>query len=143
MGKRKGGRVYCPYCGRRAKLVDSKEVYGQSHGLIWLCRTCDARVGVHPESSQFKPLGTLANAETRAWRQRAHDAFDPLWRAKMRKEGCNRSKARQAGYEWLAQQLDIPIEECHIGMMDADMCQRVIAVIQEVQNENVAHDRNH
>lgn len=50
--------VFCPYCGERAEFVDSAEVYhGQSYGLIYLCRPCDAYVGCHECSSSF-PLST-------------------------------------------------------------------------------------
>lgn len=36
-------QVYCPYCDRLAEFVDSAEVYhGQSYGMIYLCRRCDA-----------------------------------------------------------------------------------------------------
>ena len=56
--------VMCPYCGERAVYTNSKEVYGRSYGMIYLCRPCDAYVGVHDGTA--KPLGRLANAELRA-----------------------------------------------------------------------------
>ena len=39
--------VYCPYCGQQAEYVDSKVIYGRSYGMAYLCRNCDAYVGVH------------------------------------------------------------------------------------------------
>lgn len=65
--------VICPYCGRSAEFVDSIAVYRRSYGMIYLCRPCDAYVGVHGRSDT--PLGRLANAELRRWKIAAHDAF--------------------------------------------------------------------
>ncbi len=58
----------------------------------------------------------------------AHAAFDPLWKAKQRKEGISASKARGAGYLWLANTLGIERKDCHIGMMDRATAQRVVAL---------------
>lgn len=33
-------KVICPYCGKPAEYVDSKEIYGISYGMIYLCRDC-------------------------------------------------------------------------------------------------------
>lgn len=118
--------VECPYCGRPALLTDSKEVYGTSYGMIWLCKPCNAYVGVHKDSKDHKPLGRLANAELRKSKQEAHAAFDPLWEGKMRRDNCSKSKARKAGYKWLANSLHIKYEHCHIGMFDVEMCKRVV-----------------
>jgi hypothetical protein len=122
--------VVCPYCGKDAVLVDSAEVYGRSYGLIYLCRPCKAWVGVHKGTE--KPLGRLANKELREAKKAAHAAFDPLWRAKIRRDGCSKSQARKAGYSWLAKQLGIHFSECHIGMFDVDLCEKVIAVCRAV-----------
>ncbi len=46
--------------------------------------------------------------------------FDPLWRDKKMK--------RKAAYTWLADQLGIHVNDCHIGMFDVDMCRRVVEV---------------
>lgn len=109
--------VICPYCHKPAELVDSIEIYGRSYGMAYLCRPCGAYVGCHKGTD--KPLGRLANAELRKWKMRAHAAFDWLWKGGF----MNRTKA----YAWLASELNIPKEKCHIGMMDIDMCQKVIA----------------
>lgn len=110
--------VICPYCGRAARLVDSARVYGTSYGKIWLCSgwpICDAYVGVH--SCTHAPLGRLANPELRAAKKAAHAVFDPLWKRGM--------MSRSEAYTWLAEQLGISMDECHIGMFDVDLCKRV------------------
>lgn len=59
--------VYCPYCGRQAEYVDSKVIYGRSYGMAYLCRNCDAYVGVHRGTDE--PLGRLADASLRKWKR--------------------------------------------------------------------------
>jgi len=127
--------VVCPYCGAPAVLVDSKEVYGRSYGNIWLCRPCRAWVGVHKvEGNENKPLGRLADESLRDWKKRVHAAFDPLWKAKMRRDGCSKGVARKAAYTWLAEQLGISVHRCHIGEFDDEMCQRALGAIRGLTN---------
>lgn len=116
----------CPYCKGKAVLVDSSFLYGgKSYGNVWMCHPCDAYVGTHPNG---KPLGRLANKELRELRKKAHAYFDRLWKAKMRRDKCSRSAARKAGYKWLAEQLDMPVEKCHIAMFGIRRCKKVIEV---------------
>lgn len=62
------------------------------------------------------PAGSeLANA-----RRAAHDAFDPLW-----KSG---TFARGVAYEWLASEMGLPIDLCHMILFDVAQCQRVVAI---------------
>jgi len=118
--------IECPYCHKESVLVDSKEIYGKSYGMSWWCRPCDAYVGCHEGTD--KPLGRLADKELREWKIKAHAAFDPLWRTKMRVSVCSKSKARRLGYKWLSNILNIDVKDCHIGMFDTDMCKRVVEV---------------
>lgn len=110
--------VICPYCGRSAEFVDSSVVYGKSYGPIYLCRCCDAYVGVHAGSD--KPKGRLANAELRKWKIAAHNAFDPLWKSGQ--------LSRKAAYKLLATRMGLPIERTHIGMFDVEQCKRVASI---------------
>jgi hypothetical protein len=117
----------CPYCGGLARhLKSSEKLYqGRDFGPMWVCFGCAAWVGCHPDGT---PLGRLANQELRWLKMQAHDAFDPLWKAKHAREGGPKKKARGAGYKWLARQLGIRFEECHIAMFDEDMCRRVAEI---------------
>ena len=112
----------CPYCGRPASLVTGKEIYPHrsdlNHLNFYQCKPCAAYVGTH--KGTFKPLGRLANAELRKAKIAAHAAFDPIWRSN--------NMSRGAAYKWLANQLGMTRDECHIGMFDLDQCQKVIAV---------------
>lgn len=118
--------VHCPYCRRNAQLVSGTTIYPHRPDLaekrFWRCGSCDAYVGCHEGTT--KPLGRLANAELRAWKQRAHAAFDPIWQ-----DGNMR---RERAYGWLARQLGISRPTCHIGMFDVEMCQKVVEVCKEM-----------
>lgn len=112
----------CPYCGSGTKLVDSSVVYNRSFGPVYVCKNfpeCDAYVGCHPKSLQ--PLGRLANRTLRAWKKNAHTLFDPLW-----KQGA---MSRREAYSWLAVEMDLPEEVCHIGMFDVEQCKEVVRVV--------------
>lgn len=114
-------KVLCDYCGKEAKLVGGNKIYPHRKDLynrkFWLCETCDAYVGTYKNNT---PLGRLANTELRAEKIKAHAAFDHLW-----KKG---TQSRSEAYEWLAKELKIPIEQCHIEMFDLDMCKKVISI---------------
>ena len=54
----------------------------------------------------------------------AHSAFDPLWK-------LGRME-RRAAYAWLAEQLGIRFQACHIGKFDVDRCKQVIEICRTV-----------
>ncbi|WP_448952181.1 zinc-finger-containing protein [Labrys neptuniae] len=120
----------CDYCQTMSELVTGADIYQHRPDLkdkrLYRCEPCGAWVGCHPGT--LKPLGRLANAELRAAKQRAHAAFDPLWKAKMLREGIKQHEARGAAYLWLAAELGIPGDDCHIGMFDVATCQRVVEI---------------
>lgn len=116
--------VICPYCGRRAEYVDSKIIYhGHSYGMIYICRPCNAYVGVHDGTDI--PKGSLANAEVRYWRRLAHAAFDPLW------QSGKFYRRRNDAYSWLSLKMGLPKENTHIGMFGVDACKKVIDIISQ------------
>jgi hypothetical protein len=115
----------CPYCNAKAALVTGKELYPFRADLhdkkFYRCSPCQAHVGCHPGT--LNPLGRLANAELRRAKMAAHEAFDPLWKSGQRK--------RASAYAWLAERLGIDKKDCHIGLMDIDMCRRVVEVCRD------------
>jgi hypothetical protein len=119
-----GWRPTCPYCAGKAELKESAEVYPnakQDYGPVWVCDTCDARVGCHP-NSDYAPMGRLANAELRRWKVKAHAAFDPLWR----RDGFSRSEA----YEYLRIRMG-EVKPVHIGDMGVAECRQVVEICEE------------
>jgi len=119
--------IECPYCGKLAALVDSSAVYKNSYGMIWLCQPCQAWVGVHKNDGENRPLGTLANDETRHARTMAHKRVDPIWQSR-HGQGLSKNKVRGSVYAWLAKELGIDPEDCHIGLFDLKTCVRVIEI---------------
>lgn len=115
--------VICPYCDKPAPLVTGKQVYPYRRDLwkkkFYLCRGCDAYVGCHPKSE--RPLGVPANKALRKLRRAAHDAFDPLWRHRMRV-----FHKRSHAYKWLAESLFIKTSDCHIGQFNEQQCEDTI-----------------
>lgn len=133
--------VICPYCGGPAKLLGSSEslYHGQNYGPVWICSdTCDARVGADRQTLQ--PLGRLANKELRALKIKTHALFDPLWR---HLEAAYpeltvfpkwiHSQARARAYAWLADQIGIAPDDCHIAMFDDYRCRAAIHFIESRQ----------
>lgn len=117
----------CPYCGSKAVLIDSKEIYGRSYGPAWACAMypkCDAYVGCHPRTTI--PLGRLSDRRLRQAKNRAHKAFDRLWR--------NGSMSRKESYVWLQERLGMTADECHIGMFDVGDCERVVMAVENFAN---------
>lgn len=121
--------VVCDYCNNEARLVGGDVIYPHRpdlHGLrFWHCGPCGAYVGCHKGTT--RPLGRLANAELRQAKQDAHAAFDPKWKFHTFRDGYQ-TMTRTMAYKWLAEQLGIPIEQCHIGMFDVETCGRVVEV---------------
>lgn len=117
--------VNCPYCTRAAKLVTGVVIYPHRPDLyekwFWQCAPCDAMVGTHVNSHRHHPLGRLANAELRTLKQRCHAIFDPVWK----KGGIDRNEA----YKRLAEKMNIPRTECHIGLFDEDRCRRALEIL--------------
>ena len=111
----------CPSCGRPAEFVENKEVYGRNIGksfMMWICRPCDARVGVHNNDPEH-PLGTMATKELRIWRMKAHSAIDPLWQdGPYYRKDIYRSLEKIFG------------REIHIGESDIETCQKIIEKFQ-------------
>lgn len=124
--------VVCDYCRAPATfLASSAPLYrGKDYGPAWACMGCQAWVGCHPGTE--RPLGRLADKELREWKRKAHAAFDPLWERKLATRRAERgpaypkAAARGSGYKWLAEQLRITREQCHIGMFDVETCKRVV-----------------
>ncbi len=117
----------CPYCQGTVTLHQSSDhIYRRDYGPVWQCEDCKAYVGCHKGTTE--PLGRLADAELRTAKKAAHTAFDPLWEQKIKRHSVSKKTARNAGYEWLAGQLEIDKNDCHIGMFDPAMCKRVAEV---------------
>ena len=123
-GKRrtpKNPAIRCPYCGGTVTLRSADGIYrDNSKGvMLYVCSNypkCDAYVRVH-EGTKI-PVGTLANAELRALRKEAHDAFNRLYDSGF--------MSRDNAYIWLASILQAPRSQAHIGQLSVYYCRIVI-----------------
>lgn len=109
----------CPRCGIAAELD-----LGGAHPR-WECCDCGARVGCRPGTT--RPLGTLADAETRDLRVLVHRNLDPIWDEGQR---LGARDPRSRTYRWFARVMGLPEPLCHVGMFDAETCRRALDVLQ-------------
>ena len=115
--------MICPYCKNQAEWVENKEIYGKNYGksvMCYLCRDCDAYVGCH--NNTRKPLGTIANKETRVWRMKAHSVFDPLWKNERRKNNQPEIN-REALYNRISSAFGYRV---HIAESNIEQCKKII-----------------
>lgn len=120
--------VKCQYCGNKAKKVMGDEIYPHRKSLwkkkFYLCKPCDAYVSCHKTANgKFRSMGQLANRALRRARVQAHEAFDPIWNTGL--------MHRRQAYQWLSEQLGIPVDETHIGMFSEQQCARVIEICKQ------------
>ena len=122
----------CSVCGAVSVFFpDSGHLYqgGVGYGPVYQCDSGHevAYVGCHRGTTT--PLGTPAVKVVRLARSRAHKAFDPLWKAKQERAPKGQKRAARAlGYQWLADQLGLAGDECHIGLFDEAQCKRVVEI---------------
>jgi len=101
--------------------------------MAWLCKPCDAYVGCHNNTK--KPLGTMANRETREWRKKAHAVYDTLWDSGFKDkywelDGKDRRamkymrRKRKELYERISKDFGY---EVHIGSSNIEQCKKIIA----------------
>ncbi len=70
--------------------------------------------------SDFSPRHAVPGSRLARARMAAHAAFDPIWQ--------KGRVSRSAAYDWLARELGLTREECHMLNFDEAMCQRVVQV---------------
>jgi hypothetical protein len=133
--------VICPYCDSEATLASGKDIYGPKWNYtqkkFWVCFSCKAWVGCH--DTTFVPYGSLAKAPLRKLRQQVHELMDQLWKpATLKGQITGRKQmkeARNLTYAWMAAELGIEPEECHIGMFNEERCERALKVLREAMGK--------
>jgi hypothetical protein len=121
----------CVECGGLGQIVSGAVARPNRTDLrsrLFLKCQCGAFVTCHAGTaiSMGRPAGPI----TRHLRHKAHQALDARWK----REGASSlatSKARNKAYAWLARQLGLRFNDCHIGRFDAETCQRVIDLCAE------------
>lgn len=92
---------------------------------IFTCPHCNAAVGCHPNT--LRPLGPLAPAHIRALRAKAHFALDPLWESGL--------MSRDNAYKWLAKELGLDVDSCHIVQLDRRQLTQAILLARQYFKE--------
>ena len=105
----------CPICGsHEIDLVHTR------YGYSYECRQCHATVGCHKGTA--RPLGILADKETKELRMECHELFDSKWR---------NPRERRALYKQLADLMGISPEDCHFGKMNKKQLWIALSIIKE------------
>lgn len=108
----------CSHCGPDSPvfLVNNEEIYGRSFGdwpFAYLCPNCERYVGLHPGTDI--PLGTLADRSTRDARKKHKKVFHEMASAM--------KYTRRQAYQALADEMNIPVEQCHWGWFNEKQCE--------------------
>ena len=114
--------VVCNYCNEPCEFVLGDKIYPHRPDLFtkgfYQCAPCDSYVGCHPHTST--PMGRVANAKLRRLKSTTHQAFDQIWKSGQ--------VTRASAYAWLATELKMTKEQCHIGMFDEEQCIQAITM---------------
>lgn len=122
--------MICLYCQKPAEFISSADFYGKDYGTnLYICRQCDARVGTHGKGKT--PLGTMANTELRELRKLCHERFDVRWKTKK----ISRSKS----YQQLAEMMNLPSKEAHIGMFNKEQCIKLLSLLPKKENDYMSN----
>ena len=124
-------RMRCPHCGSTMLLRSADGIYKDNprHAMLYVCKQypkCDTYVRTHPGTTI--PVGTPANRELRLLRNEAHKHFDRLYLSGM--------MSKQDAYRWLANQLQAPMSQAHIGYLSEYYCKQVIQASREFLQRN-------
>lgn len=129
----------CNLCGGPVIYTSNAVVYhGKTYGsgMCYLCTCCGAYVGTHKPRPQ-EALGLLANANMRKGKIMCHDIFDSFWRKKKKAH-----KKRYDMYEWLAVQMQVPVENCHFGWFSLEELRMAYRILLTIKGKTMKYDNN-
>jgi len=120
----------CNICSGKVVYISNAKIYGKQFGsgYCYLCTDCKAYVGTH-EPRPHEAYGILADEEMRELKKQCHSIFDPFW-SNEEKSRYRRNK-RHKLYKKLAQDMEIPEEECHFGYFDKDKLKKAMVIIRK------------
>lgn len=120
-GEQQGLRCAEPGCGAQLALRWSNKTNCWFYG----CERWPDCQGVLPANKDGSPRGRPRTREVQGWRNKAHQAFDPLWK------GDGAPLSRGAAYAWLRAAGGFGAREAHMFQMGIEQCQAVIRLVQE------------
>ena len=98
-------------------MVLRSSKYGKFYGCVRYPK-CGSTHGAHDNGD---PLGIPGNKETKLARNRAHAAFDPIW-----KEG---HMGRRQAYAWMQWRMGLTEDEAHVAKFDVGLCEKLIQTV--------------
>ena len=108
--KMEANRVKCPRCGGEPQRNETRYGTRLSCCGLWAW-------GEYP----------LADAETHEARKAAHAAFDKVWR--------DGRLSRSAAYRYLAREMRMTHDECHVKLMNAAQARRVVEIAERMKEK--------
>lgn len=118
-GRVVGLRCAEPGCGGELVLRWS----GRLESWFYGCTRFPECEGVLPANEDGSPRGRPRTRELQGWRNRAHQAFDRIW-----KDG---HVSRGVAYAWLQAASGWSAQQAHMFEMSVQQCQRVIRLVAE------------
>ena len=118
----------CNICGGTVIFTSNSRLYGKEYGSgkMYYCTQCGAYVGTHKPRPE-EALGILGNKEMRDMKMRCHALFDTKW--KNEPTSRKRHIARKNAYRWLADKLEIPVDDCHFGYFNMDTLNKAFKIL--------------
>ena len=128
----------CNICGGHVVFTSNATIYGKEYGSgkCYLCQSCGAYTGTH-KPRPTEALGLLADEPMRKGKVLCHDLFDAMWRGKRKAR-----KKRKDLYAWLADAMDIPVEECHFGYFDINQLRHAYRILAEASGKEMRYDND-
>ena len=126
----------CDHCGCSSVSLLKNEVKTKKGTYLnsWKCNRCHSRVSCHPGTNI--PMGHMTDTRGRMMRKFLHNIFDELWQ----KQYMSRDEA----YEWLAIELLIKRENCHISRLTKEQLQIAINICSdEIKKRATILSRRH
>ena len=116
----------CNLCGGKVIYTSNARVYhGREYGsgYCYLCLACGAYVGTHKPHPK-EALGLLADERMRKGKIMCHALYDAMWKGKKHEK-----RERDALYRWLAEEMAIPVEDCHFGYFNIEQLRQAYRIL--------------
>lgn len=126
----------CNICSGNVVYTSNAVIYGKEYGSgkCYICQSCGAYTGTHRPRPK-EALGLLADEPMRKGKVYCHDLFDAMWKGKPKAQ-----KKRKDLYKWLADQMGIPVEDCHFGHFDIQQLRQAYMILMSVRNKVMRYD---
>ena len=124
--------IRCPYCGAKAKLMTSREMFGEEafdpERKLYVCQNyekgCDSYV--YTQKGTNIPLGQMADSALRAMRIKAHKAINDVVRS--------RKMSKNDVYKYIAAAMGYREGHFHLAQSSYYNCQETIRLMENLKS---------